>query len=260
MVELKKPQIKWTDEKKEILIKNYPNGDKKELCEIIGCSYKSLKSMARILGVKSLKIKNLYKLEKLTIENSYNYYWWGYILADGHINERNQLSITIKESDGEHLEKLSKYLNIRLNTRLIKTEYKEGLYSTITCQDVKYGVILKNKLGITRNKTYECINYNWINTEEIFISTFIGFYDGDGCLSRTKIGSPLAMKIECHENWESFFNFCKLKLKEYYEIDSKVYLTSRKTIVILISKRKNLDILYNISKKYKLPLLYRKWK
>jgi len=60
MVELKKPQIKWTNDKKEYLIKNYPYGDKNKMCVELGCTYKSLKTMARLLGIKSLIDKNKY--------------------------------------------------------------------------------------------------------------------------------------------------------------------------------------------------------
>ncbi len=259
MVELVKPQIKWTDEKKEYLIKNYPYGNTKKMCEELGCTYRALKSMARLLKVKSLKDKNHYKLEKLVNENNFNYYWWGYILADGHISDKNQLSVVIKESDSEHLKILSDYLNVNLKTRYIETTYSRGYYSNITCQDAKFGSVLKEKIGIKKNKTYECFNYDWIDNCEKFLSVFLGFYDGDGCLSRTEIGSPITLKIECHYNWYRFLEFCAKKLKECFDIESKVYITTKGSSAIRIYKRNNIEKLYNLGVGFGLPLMKRKW-
>jgi hypothetical protein len=259
MVELIKPQIKWTEEKKQYLIEHYPYGDKKKICNDLGCTYKSLKSMARLLGIKSLQDKNHYKLKKLTDENNYNYYWWGYILADGHISKKGQLSVIIKDDDSNHLKKLSEYLNINLKHRYIKTEYSEGIYYTITCQDAKYGEVLKNKIGVTENKTYKCIDYSWINTKEKFISVFSGFYDGDGCMSFNKKHKQITMKIECHYNWIGFLEFCSLKLKEYFDIESKTYITSKGSSAIRIYRNDQIIKLYKITKEFELPILERKW-
>jgi hypothetical protein len=259
MVELKKPQIKWTEEKKQYLIENYPHGDKKQMCLELGCTYKSLKSMARLLGVKSLKDTKHYKLKILIDDNFYNNYWWGYILADGHINERDELNVTIKETDSNHLKKLTEYLGINLKCRKIKTQYSEGTYCYLTCQDVTYGKILKDMIGITKNKTYQGIDYSWINDKGKFLSVFAGFYDGDGCMGLNKGKIPVMMKIECHYNWFNFLQFCKLKLKEYFDIESTVYITTKGSSALRIYRVKNFKILYGECKKIKLPLMERKW-
>lgn len=260
MVELKKPQIVWTDEKKQYLIKNYPYGDKKKMCVELGCTYKALKSMARLIGVKSLSDKNFYKLKILTEDNLFNNYWWGYILADGHINERGQLSVVIKETDSNHLKIISDYLGVKLKCRPVKTTYSDGIFCNFTCQDAKYGEILKNNLGITKNKTYTCIDYRWIDTKEKFLSVFAGFYDGDGCISFHQTGKPSTMKIECHYSWFEFLEFCSLKLNEYFDINSTTYITTKGSSAIRIYGIKNVDKLYNECKKHNLPLLERKWK
>jgi len=260
MEELKKPQIKWTEDKKQYLIENYPYGDKKKMCIDLGCTYTALKSMARFLGVKSLTDNKHYKLKILVEDNLYNNYWWGYILADGHINEKNQLSVIIKESDSHHLKKISDYLGVNLKHRKIKTEYSEGVYYNFTCQDVKYGKILKENLGISKNKTYECIDYTWINNKEKFLSVFAGFYDGDGCMSKSKNKKPITMKIECHYNWIKFLEFCGLMLKTHFNVDSTVYITTKGSSALRIYGQKNINTLYRNCKKNNLPLLERKWR
>jgi hypothetical protein len=260
MVELKKPQIKWTKEKTEHLIKNYPYGDKKKLCFELGCTYKALKSKARLLGLKSLKDKNHYKLKKLTEDNLFNYYWWGYILADGHINDRGQLSIGIKQQDSDHLKIISDYLGVNLKCRHIKTDFSDGIFCNFTCQDVKYGEVLKEKLGITKNKTYTSIKYDWIDTKEKFLGVFVGFYDGDGCMSFYKNGNPSTIKIENHYNWIEFLKFCSNKLYEYFNIESVTYITTRGSSAIRIFGIKNINQLYLECKKHNLPILERKWK
>jgi hypothetical protein len=259
MVELKKPQIRWTEEKKQYLIENYPYGDKKKMCLELGCTYTSLKSMASLLGVKSLNDNKHYKLKTLIDDNFYNNYWWGYILADGHINNQNQLSVLIKQTDSHHLEKLSNYLGVNLKCRKIKTQYSEGVYCNFTCQDVTYGKILKDTIGITKNKTYECIDFNWINTKGKFTSVFAGFYDGDGCITFNGNKTPTTMKIECHYNWIKFLEFCSKMLKEYFNIDSTTYITTKGSSALRVYGEKNINLLYDECKKNELPLLERKW-
>jgi DNA-binding transcriptional regulator WhiA len=262
MVELKrkKPQIKWTDDKKKYLLDNYEYGDLKEICIYIGCTYKSLKSMAIILGVKSLKDKNHFKLKKLLDDNNFNYYWWGYILADGHINNRGSLNISICEKDNNHLLKLTDYLGVKLNTRFIKTEYSEGYQSFLSCQDSLYGEKLKRKLGISETKTYNCIDFSFIDNEDLFMSIFIGFYDGDGCISNyNKKNEILSIKIECHNSWMSFFIFCKEKLKEYLNIESTVTFTKKDSVIIRICGKSNIEDIRNYAINKNLPIMIRKW-
>jgi hypothetical protein len=226
----------------------------------LGCTYKALKSMARILKIKSLKEKNFYKLEKLIEDVPYNNYWWGFILADGHISKKGQLSVIAKESDSDHLKILSNYLNVNLICRFIKTSYSEGMYCNFTCQDSKYGHILKNIMGVTENKTYTSINYDWINTKEKFLSVFIGFYDGDGCISRSDIGTISCMKIECHYNWKDFLIFCSESLQKYFNVESTVYITTKGSSAIRIYKKDNIKLLYSEGKNLGLSIMERKWK
>jgi hypothetical protein len=262
MVELKKKknQIKWTEEKKKYLIDNYEYGDLNEICEYIGCTYKSIKSMARILGVKSLKDKNHYKLKKMLDDNLYNYYWWGYILADGHINDRGSLNISICDKDSGHLLKLCEYLNITINNRFVKTEYGEGFHSFLSCQDVVYGSILKNKLGISDKKTYNCIDFSFIDNKDLLISLFIGFYDGDGCVSNYDKNNQIrSIKIECHKNWDIFLIMCRDKLKEYLNIDSTIRVTKKDSVILSLNKKSNIDILRKYAIDNNLPIMTRKW-
>jgi len=261
MVELmKKPQIKWTDEKKNYLIENYAYGNSDEMVKYIGCTKKALKSMARLMGLKSLKDKNNYKLLPLITDTPYNYYWWGYIIADGYISKKGQLSITTHIKDHSHLEILSNYLSIEIKKGDKTTIYGTGTYSYITCQDAIYGNILKNKIGITENKTYKCIDYNWIDTPDKFISFFIGFFDGDGTMSfYPNTFNYSVIKIECHYNWLNFLNFCKQSLLKYFNIESTVYVTTRGYSAIRIYKTENIEKIYKESLKLNLPILKRKW-
>jgi hypothetical protein len=67
------------------------------------------------------------------------------------------------------------------------------------------------------------------------------------------------MKIECHYNWIIFLEFCSLKLKEYFDIESTTYITTKGSSAIRIYQTKQINKLYETSKEFELPILERKW-
>lgn len=105
--------------------------------------------------------------------NELSAYWLGFIFADGHLTNNNQLDICIKDKD--HLEKFKANINSEhsISTKIINGKS----YYRINITDKQIGTRLK-QLGVNSNKTY-----GWTIPEipHEYIKHFIrGLYDGDG--------------------------------------------------------------------------------
>jgi hypothetical protein len=123
-----------------------------------------------------------------------------------------------------------------------------------------YGSILKNKLGISDKKTYNGIDFSFIDNKDLLISLFIGFYDGDGCVSNYDKNNQIrSIKIECHKNWDIFFIMCKDKLKEYLNVDSTIRVTKKDSVILSLNKKSNIEILKKYAIDNNLPIMTRKW-
>lgn len=108
--------------------------------------YISLVNMASRLNLHSevnrhrLGDLSFLNLDNLTKESAY---WWGYIMADGHLSKTDMLILSCTVKDQSHLKKLQ--LKIGGNIRIINSTgtYKTANAQSVLCiQDVK---LVKNE-------------------------------------------------------------------------------------------------------------------
>ncbi len=250
--------IKWDLEKIDLLKKEYPNGDKKELHIKLGISYSALKTAARKFGVKSTRDRNFYKLKPLNEESSINYYWLGFIMADGFISNEGELKICLSILDLEHLTKIANLLNIKIITRKTNTAYGNNEYCFITCKDVIHGVAIKNKLNISNNKTHNAPSLLFLDDRDLFLSFFAGFTDGDGMIG-FRNGNPYLLRIMCHINWKDNLHFFKNKLLTYFDMNITVKETKRGYCYLSICNASDILKLKTEFEKLNLPIMDRKW-
>ncbi len=263
MVKLK-PQIKWTIEKIEYLKKEYPLGYYKDMCEYLKISRKALNVAAQRFKIKSEKDTNFYKLKILYNNTNINYYWYGYIMADGYLSVKGELKVAISNKDYTHLEKLSLLLKSNIHIKERQTVYKKAVYCILSCKDVIYGVKLRKKLNIIDKKTYNAPSLSFIKNKKHFLAFLAGFIDGDGHIEyytkKTGDQTPSTIRIMCHGNWYTNLEFLQKCLDEYLNIKSTIKY-SRKTYPILtIYKKDNILKLKEEFLKMKLPIMERKWK
>lgn len=244
---------KWSDEEMKLLKIHWESSDMKTLLKTFpDRKYSSLMLKATELGVKS-KIKRKRKgslgfLDNLTDSSCY---WWGFIMADGHISKKGELIITLNKKDQAHLQKLAKHLNRYLSTK--------DRFCTLRIQDKSFGEKWLTELKIDGPKTYFPPDLSIFLTKERFISFFIGLVDGDGCIWHTNDweGNPWPMlRIELHKNWRNLLDLISEKLKEFYDIESTVRVTKRGTAKIDITKKQALKTLKSYVKG---EFLERKW-
>ena len=260
MAQLIKPQIKWTEEKIALLKQEYPLGNKQELAKKLGIKYKTLKSAATNFGVKSLQDKNFYKLKVLFEDSLLFYYWMGFIMADGQIDNKGQLKLVLSIKDSGHLEKLANYLKIKTNTYKIKTQFSTAReYCRLNCQDAKYGKLLLDKFGLYgKPKTYfppTKLDF----TDRFFLAFLIGYIDGDGTFSKgDKINCDF-IRIELHAAWLKILESFEHQLNKLGAINTKSGLNNRGFSYLKIYKHQNLIWLKSFAIKNNLPILERKW-
>ena len=190
-----------------------------------------------------------YKLKKL-LEDSYEkYYWLGFLLADGHFEEK-RLSVSLSIKDLQHLEKLKTYLDSPINIRknFSKCDGKMYEYCKLSVMDSLSIPILKKQYLITNKKTYKPPNLLNIPDDFLFC-LFIGFIDGDGCIQKQTNRPDCKITIRCHKSWAPILSLFSPNVKKTK--DGYIYISFTKTSVIKEFKQKAIQ--------FNLPLLERKW-
>lgn len=262
MTQLIKPQIKWTEEKISLLKKEYPNGDKKELCIKLRIKNTALKTAAQRFGVKSEKDLNFYKLKFLHEDSALSYYWLGFIMADGYIDKEGELKVTLSQKDLQHLKKLGDLLNVEVKEYKQKTAYcvEERNYCKLSCKDSFYGPLILKKMGLNGlPKTYNPPMDIEIKKDFYFICFLIGMIDGDGTFSK-RDGKCNFIRLEMHFSWLQILQKIKNRL-ETVKIGNTAYGATKKGYAFLkIYKHNNLKALKLFAIKNNLPILERKWK
>lgn len=259
MSQYKKQQIRWTQEKINLLRQEYPSGDKQLLAEKLGISRKCLNYAAKRFKVRSLTKLNKYSFSKLLEDNNISYYWHGFIMGDGNINEKGRLAITLSEKDSSHLYELSKIINCSIKTFEAKTSYTKGKYISLISSDVYAAKDLIKKYKIISPKTYNPPDLSCLVNKNNFISFFIGLFDADGCFDFRKSKVISTLKIEMHSSWENCLQFLSSKLSSYFDIESRVRKTSRGYVKLVITKYKHIQTLKKKAIELNLPILQRKW-
>ncbi len=253
-------KIKWGNENIEFLKLNYPNGNINDILLKFNITIDSLRGIVKKHKIKRLNPteQNLFKLRKLYDDNIINYYWYGFIMSDGHITNGGELVLKLHQKDIKHLVKINKLINVKIHRKEELTQYGLSKHCFLRCKDSKYGKLLKEKLNIDNNKTINPPNLDFIDNKEKFIGFFAGFIDGDGCVCYRK-NKKYMIRIQCHSNWIDNLIFFKDKLKEYINIESRAYLDKKGYSTFAVTKNCDIENIKDIFLKYKLPIMERKW-
>ena len=102
----------WTLEEDEFLIHNYHNLDKNKLIENFNRSWDAIKLRAGKLRIKrSNDFVRHSKLDVLLDETCINYYWLGFLLADGHFDTKSsRLVFWIDKKDRDQVIKFCEHI------------------------------------------------------------------------------------------------------------------------------------------------------
>jgi hypothetical protein len=250
--------MKWTEQEDNFLKQNYQLTKKEILKLFPNRSKQAINIRACTLGLR--KAHNEYvtsNLDVLLYESNEAYYWLGFILADGHIENRKRLCISLSIKDLCHLEKFKKFVNSKTDIKIIKN----GQICSIGLQDSLFVPAFCSKFDIKGNKTYNPPKIDLLNMKnDLFLSFLAGFIDGDGNISRQYKRPDSKITIKLHNSWDCFLSNITKKLNIIYKTSitgSKINSCGYTRINIA-----NNTVVKQIKRhviKYGLPVLKRKW-
>lgn len=248
-----KIQVKWTENDHKFLKETYPTQGSFPTMKRMGVSRGAVKSKAALLDIKCIKPKNLNKLQPLLEESPGIYYWLGFIMADGYLDSEGELRVTVAIKDIEHLRKLGRLLNAKVNID------KRSTYCTMGCKDAHYGVVLRDKLGIDKPKTYNPPVLLYLQNRDRSLAFIAGFIDGDGHVGY-KGDRPYLLRVSCHSSWMGNLIIFQSLIANLLGIKSRVGLTSRGYSYWSLSNGHNINLLKQEFLNLNLPIMERKWR
>lgn len=207
------------------------------------------------------KIKGKQKLFKLLDETVYNYYWLGFIMADGHLSKRGELKITLSVKDIEHLKKFANYINANVH---ICDGQKYGKYTSndscrLSMMDVNSVKVLNDRFCINHQKTYTACSIDCLDSDEKFLAFFCGLVDGDGCITQGKLGRANMLRIQCDASWFQVYEMIGKRLNSLYGINYKCYIDTNGYCKFGIYHYNDLAKLKAEMLMLDIPFLERKW-
>lgn len=210
---------------------------------------------------------NVMGLEKLLINNPETLYWVGFLTADGcFFFPRYCVSLSVSEKDKAHIINFSKFISSNINEYCAKLGNRYFKQYTTSKAGKKEFIKLIKKFQFISDKTHNPPEID-IKNNNLFLSFFIGYIDGDGCIYKDENDNYLS--IECHANWENtlnkWFKRCwdlsgiQTDLTSSFKIP-KVHITKPHNLArIRTSNWRFLWFLKNKAISLKLPILERKW-
>lgn len=158
-----------------------------------------------------------------TINTEEKAYWLGFLYADGNVN-KNNIEISLKYDDIEHLEKFKKSLNSDVK---ITDGYRKCKVSTNPDKELRYARLIITstkmtndliKLGCVPNKS---LTLTFPTEEQVpnhLIRHFIrGYFDGDGCVSIDKSKTP-SILFQVTGTYDMLIN-----IKKFFNIKANVH-------------------------------------
>lgn len=184
-----------------------------------------------------------------------DFYWIGFLLADGYINHQKRcLRLCLQNRDKHHLEKLHNYLNLKgkISSSIVKN--REYNYFSMSSRLILDFV---TKFNFKQQKTYnppDTLYYDKFTNDQI-MSLFIGIIDADGNIQNQYKRKDTAISIQTHKSWKVFFEYIqsRLNLTGNIHILKSGYL---KWVIGCIKTQQNIK---QFSLDNNLPILERKW-
>lgn len=189
------------------------------------------------------------EMSNLLKENCLAYYWAGFILADGHIENNVRLSVTLGLKDQDHLIKLKEFLHI-------KDIKKSKISVCISAMDINIISKFSEKFDIHSNKTlFPPKNIKNILNRKLLISLIAGFIDGDGSIRNLHNRPDFNLRIKCHKSWYVILEYFShiIAKNNFCRINNQGYAS------LVISNTQFLKDLKKELLPLNLPLLSRKW-
>ena len=248
MIEIHKSQTsdEFWDSIKDEIIHMYADErmSTNKIGEKYGCWDTTIQYKLKEWGVpKNTRPNSLYTLNENyfeIIDNEHKAYWYGFLLADGHVNE-SVIMLTLKKEDEYIIEEYKH--DLEAGAPLSYDKYgNAGL--NIACKKMCNDLITK---GFHHRKSDyldidKVVSYVPSNLEHHFIR---GMFDGDGCVGLYNYA--YLSKPQCHFGYTGLENVCKyvgdkLNIHTKMQDESELIKTIKTRDNVLISNI--MDYLY----------------
>jgi len=210
----------WTEAEKDVLRQEYAMTSyrdiQKKLNNRTQIAINIEASKLGLVKIRKLVSRMKGELSVLLGDSNETYYWLGFLVADGHFQERGLLSVTLAAKDLHHLEKLAAFLKITN----IKTRRSSAV--SIGALDKYIINLVCKKLGIDHNKTKHPMSIEALQamTDDHFYSFLIGFLDGDGCIGFQTGRADVNIRISCYGTWMPVLQYFGQRLNQRLGIHS----------------------------------------
>ena len=190
----------WSQQDVTLLQKAYSTYSQASLEQMFpNRSWESIRLKAKSLRLTSRRQKRKSNLAILLQKTPTTSYWLGFLLADGHFGSKggnHSIELTISIKDKVHLEKFAHYVGGTISM--------SGMMCRFRAHDSVVVKSLMTTFDINSNKTKSPPSVDVFQAMNIdnLLAMFIGFIDGDGCISRRGTG-----RIQIHGSWLETMKF-----------------------------------------------------
>lgn len=175
-----KEYLKKYERAKELYLKH--NFSLTKAAGEVGIDRRSLSNSLKEEGYEIINKQNMTKFDDTVfdkIDTEEKAYWLGFLYADGSISSnRNEVELSLKSSDIEHLEKFKSFLNFSIDKHIFQDSIRCRLH--ITNKHLKESLI---NLGCTPRKSLTITFPSEDKVPQNLQKDFIrGYIDGDGSI------------------------------------------------------------------------------
>ena len=226
----------WYDENKDIIMEKYHNNERVEDIAIeLRCSrymlYQKFNewNISRRNKIKAKPRSNAiytinYEYFK-KIDTEHKAYWYGFLLADGYVNER-ELSLCVKNTDIDIIQIFAEDIETDVP---IKYDKYGNPFITIVCKELSKSLLDK---GFHNRKSWS-IDFDYIKSfvpDELFNHFIRGMFDGDGCLKYYSY--PYLKKPQLHFGYTGVKNVCEF-IKDFFDINRDLIFEGNVTYTVV---------------------------
>lgn len=244
----------WKQSEIDILLSDEPWYDRSVIELLPGRSWDGIKQKAKKLGLKFDHPCTAKSFGRLLEATPISYYWNGFLLADGSFQERGALTFALGDKEVEQMKRFAIFVG--------KDDINESK-NGVVIQSGRVSHPLMEKFDYKPNKTkHPPTEWDYKGlSDELLLSHFIGFIDGDGSVRKQHNGTDHCLvTIRMDSSW------CEW-LKEYIgEIRKRTGLLFGQPHIgydgyteFCIGSPKTVVFLKRFLTEHQLPVLERKW-
>ena len=248
----------WTSSELSKLSSYYGLGNRQQLWKVLpNRSWDAIKLKAKQLGLKFFPKDKVHEhvgadLSVLAQDTPIAFYWCGFIAADGSFSKSQRLKLVLASKDKDQVKRFCNFISC-------ENHRPDGKGYGVAVQDKLWVPKIRHKFDFKPRKTYNPPDICWME-DDLFLSFFIGFVDGDGRISKQSGGrKDCFLTVRNHKSWRCVHQqMCdKISYQTGYQLNGPHIVGDISEFNI--GRRSILQFLRIKAQELYLPVLKRKW-